>query len=375
LKAEPRQVEVYLNDGLEKKTDLFFGSALIKNLLPQNYNIEVKKEGYLSWKKNLEVKEKEVTEIKSVFLAPSQVRFNLLINNVQKAWFSPDGKKIAIKEASQGNGWSLKLYDLEKNLKSHLIKERDVSSKGAELLGIEWDNDSKKIYLNAGAKEQEKRFFLELEKPSPVLKETNLPRPLQGILAAESHDNNNYYLDNLGFVLRNGTSSEAKINKTPFPVRAETEYRLRTFDNFVFLQESGSLYLFNKENDSWEKFLEKTNDVKLSPDKKKLAIFSDSEIWIFFLKNTDEQPLKKSGEKTFLTRLSEKIGDVFWLNPDYLVFNSGDKIKIAEIDDRDKINVVDLVEYKNSLIFWRENANALAVLSEGNLYQSESFFK
>ena len=83
-----------------------------------------------------------------------------------------------------------------------------------------------------------------------------------------------------------------------------------------------------------------------------------------------EQEEKKVGEEIFLTRFSEKIGEVFWLTSHYLIFNTGSKIKIAEIDDRDKINIVDLVEFPDPKIFWNQNNKKLYILSEKNLYTS-----
>ena len=53
LKAEPKQVEIYIDGKLVKKTDFFFGSALIENLLPKRYKIEIKKEGYHPWEKKI----------------------------------------------------------------------------------------------------------------------------------------------------------------------------------------------------------------------------------------------------------------------------------------------------------------------------------
>ena len=56
LKVIPKQVEVFVDGKLTKKTDFFFGSALIENLLPKKYRVSVKKEGYLPWEKNLEIR-------------------------------------------------------------------------------------------------------------------------------------------------------------------------------------------------------------------------------------------------------------------------------------------------------------------------------
>ena len=135
----------------------------------------------------------------------------------------------------------------------------------------------------------------------------------------------------------------------------------------------------NSDSNSFEKFFEGIQSSKISPDYKKLVYFSNYEIWILFLEEKLDQPQKKTGEKLFLMRLSETIKNVFWLNPNYLIFNGGDKIKIAEIDDRDKINVIDLAEIKNpplkqAEIFFNQTNKKLYILSEGNLLVSGSIF-
>jgi hypothetical protein len=122
---------------------------------------------------------------------------------------------------------------------------------------------------------------------------------------------------------------------------------------------------------SFEKFFEGVSILEDSPDLKKLVYASDYEIWILFLKDTLEQPQRKAGEKLFIARLSEKIGNCYWLNNNYLVFNSGNKIKISETDDRNKTNVTDIAELKNPEIFWNKIEKRLYVLSEGNLFRSE----
>lgn len=51
IKTLPKQAEVYINGKFIKKTDLIFGSLFVQNLLPKKYEIEIKKEGFFSWKK------------------------------------------------------------------------------------------------------------------------------------------------------------------------------------------------------------------------------------------------------------------------------------------------------------------------------------
>ncbi len=176
----------------------------------------------------------------------------------------------------------------------------------------------------------------------------------------------NYYLDNSGHLFKNGE----KLTEKPFPIKAETEYKLNIFPENIFLRENKTLYLFSPNSKSFEKFFENASLLKISPDNKKMVLISDYEIWILFLKEITSQPQRKAGEQLFLVRLSEKIGDCFWLNSDYLIFNAANKIKIAEIDDRDKTNIADVAEFESPEIFWNQVDKKLYILSGENLSQS-----
>ena len=194
FKVLPRSAEVYLNGKLKAKTSIITNSALIENLLPKTYQIEIKKEGYHPWQKNLTVKETQVTEAKNIILFPEKPNFTIV---------------------------------------NHSTPEIEESA----------------------------------------------------------------------------TSSDKK------------------------------------------RVIERSNDY---------------EIWILFLEEE---------EKVFLTRFSEKIGHIFWLTDYYLIFNVGDKIKVAEIDNRDRINMIDLAEFKNPEIFWSQKDKKLYLLSEGNLYYLENLLE
>jgi len=389
LKIIPKQAEIYLDGKLIKKTDFFFGSALIENLLPKKYKIEIKKEGYHLWEKNLEIREKQVTEVKNIILFPESPTFNILVSGIKDFWPSPDEKKIILKEATlpppDKEVWSLKLYDLEKNVKSHLISEKDIYLKGADLLNLEFSSDSKEIYLDIGMKEQLKYFTLTIDKTPPILTEKEITPIPENIIASQILNGNNYYLDNSGHLFkvdersfistpRSAWVNEERLTEKSFPVKAETEYTLEIFPNSLFLRESQTLYQLNPDSKIFEKFFENLNSLKISPGLKKLVYFSNYEIWILFLKDSDPPLTHRRGDRVFLVRLSEKIDNVFWLNSDYLIFNTGNKIKIAEIDDRDRINIVDFAEFKELKIYFNQTNKKLYILSEGSLFVSEKLF-
>lgn len=123
-------------------------------------------------------------------------------------------------------------------------------------------------------------------------------------------------------------------------------------------------YLFKGE----EKLTDRVfKDFKISPDSKKMLLINDYEIWVLFL---------DSLEKRFLTRFSKKIGEIFWYNSNYLIFRAGEEIKVTEIDNRDKLNIVNLANFTEIQsdelkIFFDQINGKLYILKQGNLLVSE----
>ena len=423
FKVLPRSAQIYLNGQLKKETDFIFGSALIENLLPKTYNIQIKKEGYFTWEKTLEIKEKQVTEAKNIVLIPEKLGFALLNKEVKDFFFSPDAKKIILEEIRE-NGWQINLYDLKNNVKSYLIGEKDIA-KGEEsrvdFLSLKFSPDSKRILLKVGLREEERYFILDLEKTPPDLislsflgtdiqdisfnpqvpqkifftkpsgkgiKENEILQTdlfeanwqskeisqtiLSNLIAYEASGGNIFFISGEGVLFRTDFSGkrQEQISPLPFPIKKEVNLQLLVNFPKILLKENDNLYFLNQDLESFKNLSGPVYNSSFSPDFKKIVYFNNYEIWVLFLEEKFDQPQKKVGEEIFLTRFSEKIGEVFWLTSHYLIFNTGSKIKIAEIDDRDKINIVDLVEFPDPKIFWNQNNKKLYILSEKNLYTS-----
>jgi hypothetical protein len=409
----PKNCQVDVNSNLKKKTDIFFGSVLIENLLPEKYDVKIEKDGYYSWEKSLNINKGEVTEAKNITLIPKDPELKIISTKTDEFFFSPDKKLIVTKETGE-NGWSLKKISTDSNVKSQLILQGDLKigslnqtgkTEQIDLIDLSFSNDSKRIILTLGAKERiyyfvvdvgsavitpldfgktipEKVFFhtqdtnkmlilsnSELEEYNISAKEISEPL-IKGVISLYIDNNDIYYLNSEGFVFKTSDlgKTQERINIIPFAVKQESEQDLKVENNSIFLKEDSSLYILNRDNMSFEKIIDSAAAVKTSDDSQKISYFNDHEIWVMFLEKRYDQPPKEAEDKVFINRFSDSIGNLFWYTDNYLIFNVGDKIKVAEIDDRDKINIVDLTEYKSPKIFFADKK--LYILSENNLYVS-----
>ena len=370
----PKQTSIYLDDNFSRKTDFFFNSVLIENLLPKKYNVKITKEDHATWEKNLEITEKEVTEAKNIILFPQDFDFTIISEEIKNFWVSPSEEKIIWKEVTN-NTWSLKLYDLKKELRSHLIDEDEISRNNVDLIDLDFSQDGETIYLEVIASEQLKNYSLDIDKDYSSLKETDKPQIQESIITYQSFYGENYYLDNGGNLhktkedLNKQTiTNKEKINDASFPLKKETLYQLYIFPNFIFLKENSFVYLFNTETKSFEKFSENIKDFKISPDLKTIAYFFDTEIWILPIEKTK---LYEAGKSVFLVRFSKSIQNIFWINSNYIVFNTENSIKISEIDTRDRLNIINIEEFQPSKIFWSPISKRIYNLTEETLWQSK----
>lgn len=272
----------YINDNYKGKTNKY-----IKRLLPKEYNVIIKKDGFHVWEKRLKIESQIVTEARNILLVPQNPGLETIIDNLSN--LSPD--------------FSLSEFLLANEQKEQLKLASTTANKILKTNSYQWLGDA--IYY--------------LQKPDNIL----------------------YRSDLNGF-------NQAQIALNPL---SNDAYRILISPNQYFvavLNKNGQLYLFNPDKRIFEKLAENIKNAELSPDNKKLLYFTDSEIFVIYLEKILIQPYKKSGQKELVTRFSEKINSAIWYPEDneHIIFIVGDTIKIIELDDRDKRNVVDVVKMK-----------------------------
>ena len=225
VKALPKSANIYLDEILVDKTDFLFGSVLIENLLPKQYKVSLKKDGYYSWDKTLEIEEKQVADAKNITLIPKDPEFSIIGKDIENFYFLPNQKEILIQENEYGSdnstttNWSLKLFDIDKNIKSHLISDKKLSgyktdNTAMRLLDIVFSPDANLILAQTeteiAAKEKTKKqiqyFIIDLREKNIKAQELNFAeQTINNIWFSPKNSEKIFYLsDNKLFEKVNG---------------------------------------------------------------------------------------------------------------------------------------------------------------------------
>lgn len=415
FKILPRGAEIFLDGQSKKKTDLFFASALVDNLFPREYQIKITKSGYQAWQKTLKVEESKVTEIKNVFLIPQDLEFKEIGQKIEAFFISPDQTKIIIKETiieQQEPSWALKLIDLKINVKSQVVNQTALDKNGARLESIVWSSGSDGLILKTLINEQEKYWLIDLKQNPPSLEPIDVPENtfllgfhpidpglfvfsqktdrgfnlfslnaqnknlpallLKDILAWQIDEKNILFLSSDGFLERTGLNGQAqKLIPEPLNLKTEARYQIETEAGQIVLKEDNQYFYLDQTANRLEQINNGLVSLAVSPSLKKICFYNDYELWLFFTKEEPGQPSKEKNQKVFLTRFSDKIGRVFWFNDHYLLFSLKGKIKVIEIDDRDKIQSWELATIVDPLTHFNSKDGKLYVLSENRLLVSE----
>ncbi len=70
IKSKTPRLSVFLDGAFVKETGLLAGSALLPDILPGTHLVRLEKEGFRPWSKTIRVSPAEVTELRSILLAP-----------------------------------------------------------------------------------------------------------------------------------------------------------------------------------------------------------------------------------------------------------------------------------------------------------------
>ena len=206
---------------------------------------------------------------------------------------------------------------------------------------------------------------------TPEIKVINKEIPnnfsLKEYIASEIPATNDiFYIQKQSYILykTNKTNSfQEQINLTPLPEDQEYEIIVSNDQQIAVLSNDNQLYVLNKETRDFELIKENVQQAQFSYDNKKLLYYTPNEIWIYHLNNNEE-----TREQELITRLSQEIQQAIWYKTNkHIIFLVNQKIKIIELDSRDKRNIVDIIEIDAQEIAYSEKNQILYLIKNKEL--------
>lgn len=158
ISSEPDAASVFVDGHLTTATN-----ATIASLTPKKYSVKVLKEGFISWEKEITVKEGLVTEIKITLFPAIPTIYPMTFTSVANPTLSPDGSKLAyIVPQSADSGSSVKkkagiwVWTMVKNQPIAFARSSEphqiIVSSGVDFTNaqLRWSSDSKQVLATLG---------------------------------------------------------------------------------------------------------------------------------------------------------------------------------------------------------------------------------
>lgn len=339
LKTRPTDALIKINGKpYSRKPGLFSnGGELIKGLPPGNYQIEISKEDFGLWQKNLMVEASLIASASKVFLFPNEISTELVPQKeVEKFWLTAN-KKEEIKQL---------FYSL---------KQKQLNFPGIVpiIQIISYPFDTTKAIIAS-----QKAIYL--------LDRQNFTLELLALVSINALITNNNGSEIIFFDQENNLQIyEVKPRKITEKIALESSGKIvkiavsKSNTKIALLSGEGELFIYERKNGELKLMAKKIKDFRFSPDSKKLAVLSQTgEIEVIFLENYHRDFKMAAGESLKLgLQKNSPVFDFDWLPQilDYLVIKYPEEIIIAEVDSRPPTNWWLLTENIQDFAFDKEN--------------------
>ena len=354
IETQPKDVLIKIDQKFfTDKSGIIQKGTLITNLLPKNYQIEIQKDGYFLYHKNITVKPSLVTEAVEIVLIPMDFKNELKISKNLKGEkfidFSADASKIIIKNSKNNiyylynlnNQSSLNISNLFENMTGKNIKKIAFHPLELNKLIIE-SNIPDALYI----------IDVNRLKSEIILKNSK-----ESSLIAWSAENSNiYYIEqNIGLKIKNYqlidfnliAKTKSKIANLPSDNDSYTAVKSSANGRFLaVLNTLGNIYLFDSRKGIFKQIAHDAKFFAFSPDEKKIAFLdNDGKLNIYFLEEWTRNIFKKYVETIgFNSENKELIKSFYWYEDSAHLFVQQKSVDFMEIDERLPLNRYPIVK-------------------------------
>lgn len=358
IDTKPKNVIIKINDKIfPDQSGPISSGTLIQNFLPGTYKIEIKKDGFYPWSKNLEVKSGFVAEAVNIILIPEKINQTLVFNaeKLSDFWVSHKGKIVSKKDNklnfyASADAASVKLKGddfLGFNADETRIILRD--SKTSIFYIYELKSNFSALNLNLLAKNIDSQLIIKKAVFHPI-------SPNKIILETEN-----------GLIV---FDFNTKVIEKIFD-QVATNWALNGSNLYYF--EEDSLKIFNlmlkTKNALEDKNLialsKESKQFSISPDNRKIAFLgNDDKIFIFFIKDQVRDFNKKTGEIISIIPGNGTKNIYWYFDSSHLFVESADEIDFWELDEKKPTNYFPIV--KNiSQFYYEMPTNTIYFLENG----------
>lgn len=129
------------------------------------------------------------------------------------------------------------------------------------------------------------------------------------------------------------------------------------------------LYIFNPSTRNFDLVSNNVKFVQFSNDHENVLYVANNELWVFHFHNTLQPDNATISKKELVTRSSKPIEQAIWYIKDdkHIIFTVDSLIKIIELDERDKRNIVDIIKSPVEQINYDLKSNKLYWVTENKL--------
>ena len=390
LESKPSRAEIYLNNKLQNiKT-----TARLKNLLPDEYLVEIKKDGFQSWQKKLKVEQGQTTFAQYIRLFKSESETKNILNQ-EIIINSPVINSNLALVFKQNNQNQLAVFNLENKKLTKLTAlnftpKKIILSPNSEFILlttpyleklifdikqqkiINFTNLTKQNILKVNWPTNERNDILFLQTSNKLLKTNLVSKKSINLLNFSILD---FYLSNNSIYFLQKTSSQILLNKvelndlknisliTTLPISNNYEFQKSSNKHLSLLDKKNNIfYLINLEDNQKEIFPE-IDYINWSLNEKTILLANNFEILVYDLEKQ---------EKNLIVRLSQKINKIHWYPiATHILYSTKNTIKAVEHINTEKYFNV-LIEQDNIQDFFiNKNGDKIYFIDENGINLAE----
>lgn len=369
VKTDPKNALIYLND-VEQTNELssflknekqYLRTPLrLKNLTPGDYQVRIELENHWPWEKKLSINPGQSTFIEDVQLFKIAQPNQIIDSKIKSTAYSPDKSKAAF-----FNDNFLRIIDL---VDYRTILKLSTATPATE---IKWNSKNDKLIVG------DQLIFTDIKK-KPINLSISTSSSISLFEWADTgwlQEEISYCIDNECGLLNFNTGTKNTVaTGTVKQILAENNHIHRLVEqkdttelltakngtdimkiilpksnyNISFKDENLTLYdnkfktLYVIDSSSNITPIKETiNNVKIfqSINKNRIIYANDFEIWLLDF---------SSNQRRLLTRQSEPVTGALWHESNnYIIFATQNSVKVLELDDREKYNILTLAQLEN----------------------------